>query len=308
MKIDHNKLDELFSKEESSAAEEKAKSKVKTKAKVKTLPERDLLEIEDDDAVVIEEDTPQEIEEEAAQEPEAADEPAEVQSAELDDEASDEIPEDEKEIIEINPNKIVSTIFDWLGSLLIALVCVLLVMTFCFRVIDVDGTSMEPTLIDTDKVIITDLFYTPHNGDIIVISHGEDYQKPLIKRVIAIEGQELRIDFAKGKNEPHPEGETRIYVYINGEPLDETTYAYGATIAGDNPEMTELLRKGYVIPEGMLFVMGDNREISLDSRSKSVGLISVDDVIGKAQIDIIPHTKDGNGALHLDLSGIRYLY
>ena len=79
--------------------------------------------------------------------------------------------------IKLNQNEAVATIFDWLGSLFMALVIVLLIMTFGFRIIDVDGKSMEPTLIDTDKVAITDLFYTPHNGDIVIISHAEEYQK-----------------------------------------------------------------------------------------------------------------------------------
>lgn len=193
--------------------------------------------------------------------------------------------------IKLNQSELVATVFDWLGSLFMALVIVLLIMTFGFRIIDVDGKSMEPTLIDTDKVAITDLFYTPHNGDIVIISHAEEYQKPLVKRVIATAGQEFRIDYDKNE------------VYVDGEKLDEP-YIQGVTVHGDIPE-SEL---NGVVPEGKVFVMGDNRGISLDSRYRQIGFIDESYIIGKAQLDVIPHTYDDNGVLKLDLTKIRYVY
>lgn len=193
--------------------------------------------------------------------------------------------------IKLNQSEAVATIYDWLGSLFMALVIVLLIMTFGFRIIDVDGRSMEPTLIDTDKVVITDLFYTPHDGDIVIISHAEEYQKPLVKRVIATAGQELKIDF------DHNE------VYVDGEKLDEP-YIQGVTVHGDLPE--EAING--VVPEGKVFVMGDNRGISLDSRYQQIGFIDESLIIGKAQLDVIPHTYDEDGVLKLDLSKIRYVY
>ena len=193
--------------------------------------------------------------------------------------------------IKLNQNETVATIFDWLGSLFMALVIVLLIMTFGFRIIDVDGKSMEPTLIDSDKVVITDLFYTPHNGDIVIISHAKEYQKPLVKRVIATAGQELRLDYQNNA------------VYVDGQKLDEP-YIQGTTIHGDVPE-SEL---NGVVPEGKVFVMGDNRSISLDSRYRQIGFIDESFIIGKAQLDVIPHTYDESGVLKLDLSKIRYVY
>ena len=163
-------------------------------------------------------------------------------------------------------------------------------MTFCFRVIDVDGTSMEPTLIDTDKVVITDLFYTPKDGDIVIISHATNYNKPLVKRVIATAGQDVQIDYDKNE------------VYVDGQKLDEL-YIQGITVPGDIPA-NEL---NGVVPEGKVFVMGDNRRVSLDSRYKEIGYIDEDSIIGKAQLDIIPHKRE-NGQLKFDISGIRYLY
>ena len=196
----------------------------------------------------------------------------------------------EKIKIRLRKSPVTETVFDWLGSLLTALVVVLLIMSFGFRVIDVDGRSMEPTLIDTDKVVITNLFYTPHNGDIVIISHAEEYAKPLVKRVIATAGQELRIDFNENA------------VYVDGEKLDEP-YIQGTTVPGDIP--AEELNG--VVPEGKVFVMGDNRGISLDSRYRQIGFIDEDLIIGKAQLDVIPH-KYENGMLKFDISGIRYVY
>lgn len=193
--------------------------------------------------------------------------------------------------IKLKKSPVTATVYDWLGSLFMALICVLIVMTFFFRIIDVDGPSMESTLINTDKVVITDLFYQPHQGDIVVISHAEQYEKALIKRVIAIEGQDLQIDFENNK------------VYVDGELIEED-YIQGITKQGDrSPEEVN-----GVIPEGKVFVMGDNRTVSLDSRFNEVGLINVSDIIGKAQLDIIPHSYNENGQPALDLSKIRYLY
>lgn len=266
MNIDIKKLDELFSEEESSTAESKAKSKVKASAKVAPEPKQE----EPEETVI---DSFDEFDD-------------------YDDFDGEEIPDDEeKVVVNVNRSKLVSTVFDWLGSLLIALVCVLIVMTFCFRIIDVDGTSMEPTLINTDKVVITDLFYTPHNGDVIVISHGEEYPKPLVKRVIAIPGQTLQLDFEKNE------------VYVDGVKLDEP-YIQGYLKQAD--KSAEEING--VIPEGKLFVMGDNRTVSLDSRSRSIGLIDIDNVIGKAQLVVIPHSYKDDGTSALDLSRIRYIY
>lgn len=199
--------------------------------------------------------------------------------------------EDDENQITIVDSPVTVTVLDWLGSLFTALVVVLLVMTFGFRIINVDGKSMESTLIDSDKVVITNLFYTPHPGDIVIISHAVEYPKPLVKRVIATAGQELRLDYDNNA------------VYVDGVKLDEP-YIQGITVPGDIP--SEELNG--VVPEGKVFVMGDNRSISLDSRYRQIGFIDESYIIGKAQLDIIPHTYDENGLLKFDFSGIRYVY
>ncbi len=195
----------------------------------------------------------------------------------------------ETQKVTVNNNVVSTVIYDWVSSIIIAVVAVVILLTFCFRLIDVDGISMEPTLINTDKVIISELFYTPDNGDVVVISHGEQYDKPLIKRVIATEGQTLYIDFENNK------------VFVDGELVDEP-YIQGDTIEGTASIPA-------VIPEGKVFVMGDNRPRSLDSRYVDVGLIDESSIIGKAQFVVIPHSySQGSLKPRLDLSKIRYIY
>lgn len=214
-----------------------------------------------------------------------------VDAPEMEQETETPAVEERSPEIKLVKNEFAATVFDWLGSLFMALVVVLLVMTFGFRIIDVDGKSMEPTLIDSDKVLITDLFYTPHNGDIVIISHGEEYPKPLVKRVIATAGQELKLDYDNNA------------VYVDGQKLDEP-YIQGTTVRGDVAE-EEI---NGVVPEGKVFVMGDNRSISLDSRYKQIGFIDESYIIGKAQLDVIPHAYGTGGVPKLDLSKIRYVY
>ena len=107
-------------------------------------------------------------------------------------------------------------------------------------------------------------------GDIVAINAENQIEKRIIKRVIAVEGQTLVVDYSKNA------------VYVDGIKIDEP-YVSSLTREPSNP-----LQIPYVIPEGYVFVMGDNRIISLDSRDKSIGLVSVDDVIGKAQFIFFP--------------------
>ncbi len=189
-----------------------------------------------------------------------------------------ELFETEEEIVlgEEGKFRFSAFIYDWFGTLLIAITVLLLVMTFFFRQITVKGNSMNDTLQDKDRLIVSSFMYTPQCGDIVVCSHGEigKLDEPIIKRVIAVEGQHLEIDYQNNT------------VKIDGEKLDETDYAKGITVR--LPNSTQIPD---VIPEGYVFVMGDNREDSLDSRSKKVGLIPVENVIGKAICRFYPFEK-----------------
>ena len=170
----------------------------------------------------------------------------------------------------------VSGFYDWIKCIIFAVSIVVLCLTFVFRLVDVEGTSMDDTLATKDKVIVTNLCYTPKTNDIIVISHGEEYANPIIKRVIATEGQSIKLDYENDR------------IIVDGVVIEES-YINDSTFGGnygDNviPE---------IIPEGKIFVMGDNRKVSLDSRSKEIGLIDVENVIGKAQFVAFPFSDFG---------------
>ena len=160
--------------------------------------------------------------------------------------------------------------FDWVSAIVVALAVLVLVMTFMFRVVGVDGESMLPTLHHMDRLVLSygSADYVP--GDIVVVDRYTD--EPLIKRVIAVAGDRISI--------------TDSYsVYVNGERLEEP-YIQGVTIPRDVKDVM-------VVPEGCIFVMGDNRTISRDSRMDEIGMISVKDVVGKAVFCIWPPQSFG---------------
>lgn len=166
-----------------------------------------------------------------------------------------------------------------------SLVAVLLIFTFCFRLCRVDGKSMQHTLQDGEMLITSNLFYTPTNGDIVVfhLSNGV-YAESLVKRVIATEGQTVKISFTTGQ------------VSVDGKVLDEE-YAY---VSGDEYSLRPDFNREYIfsqdgevyflatVPEDKIFVMGDNRNGSSDSRAYGIGFIDVDTVMGKAILRLAP--------------------
>ncbi len=167
-------------------------------------------------------------------------------------------------------------VFEWANAAMVALVAVMLLLTFVFRQVTVSGTSMTDTLSPDDRLIISNFMYKPKYGDIVVISHGNNYKDPIIKRVIATEGQALSINYDTGD------------VSVDGVILDEP-YIKGKTIKLRHP--TDIPDR---IPEGYVFVMGDNREGSLDSRSTEIGMIPVENIIGKAEWRVYPFTSIGS--------------
>lgn len=204
---------------------------------------------------------------------------ADLEKDEINLKGTDEEMEDSKEEYEIDEEEnisITSFVFEWANAFMVALIVVVLLLTFVFRQVTVSGTSMTDTLADGDRLIISSFMYTPQYGDIIVVSHGENYSDPIIKRVIATEGQALSINYQTGD------------VSVDGVILDEK-YIKGNTIPLKNP--LDIPDK---IPEGYVFVMGDNREGSLDSRSNDIGLIPVENIIGKAELRIFPISGFGS--------------
>ncbi len=164
--------------------------------------------------------------------------------------------------------------FEWLESIIQAIIFVVIFMVFFFRIVNVSGISMLNTLHNADKVVVFKLNYIPKSGDVVVIKRGRYLDEPLIKRVIATEGQELDIDFSEGS------------VFVNGKKLEENYIKEPMYLQGDWNFRGK-------IPKGYSFVMGDNRNHSLDSRFKTVGLIENKNIIGKACFVIFPVDRIG---------------
>lgn len=164
-----------------------------------------------------------------------------------------------------------SIVFDAFDSIKGAVTVVFLVFALVFRAVGVSGDSMVPTLQDSDWLAIKSINTQFERGDIVVVTQPWERDIPIIKRVIAKEGDTIYIDLEKHE------------VFVNGELLDEP-YIAEPTSVNYNAIFP------LTVPEGHLFVMGDNRNSSLDSRSGKVGLIDERYVLGKAVYRISPNS------------------
>ena len=159
-----------------------------------------------------------------------------------------------------------------LRDILMIIGCFMLVYVLFFRAVVVVGDSMNNTLVDGDRLLLisTSIYRNPQRGDIIVAAKDSFRDgEPIIKRVIATAGQKVDIDFDTGT------------VYVDGVALIET-YISSPTIENNGT------RFPLVVPEGCVFVMGDNRNNSLDSRSTEIGLIDQREILGKVIFLLIP--------------------
>lgn len=176
--------------------------------------------------------------------------------------------------------------FDWTESLVIAVVVVGLIFTFIFRIVTVSGTSMDPNLHNADRVVISSWSYRPQQFDVVVLKRTVGLDEPIVKRVIATEGQRVYINYDEGA------------VYVDGEKLDESAYlsedvkTTKPSSSSDNP-LLEFPEEGLVVPEGHIFVLGDHRSVSLDSRFQAVGMVDERYVLGKALFKIYPFNHIG---------------
>ena len=159
-------------------------------------------------------------------------------------------------------------IYEWIQSVVSTLVIVILAFIFIGRQTGVNGTSMRDTLHNKDSLFVSDLFFTPKYGDIVIIKAAA-FEDLLVKRVIATEGQTIDINFDTSE------------VIVDGVVLNEPYINEPTKVRHDfNGEVT--------VPEGCVFVMGDNRNASGDSRSNTVGFVDVRNIIGKAHFMIMP--------------------
>ena len=166
-------------------------------------------------------------------------------------------------------NKVVKEILDWIKYLIIAVIIALIIRTYIFTLVRVDGASMNPTLTHGDTLYANRFMYEPEAGDIIVFRPPNSPKTPYIKRVIATEGQVVDIDPFSRK------------VSVDGVVLEED-YIKEPMLSGGN------MQYPCTVPEGHIFVMGDNRNNSLDSRTATVGFVPVDNVIGEAVFRLLP--------------------
>ncbi len=167
-----------------------------------------------------------------------------------------------------------SDVYEWMQSLVSALLVCVLVFAFLFRIIGIIGDSMNPTFHDGDSVVISNLFYEPKQGDVVVLRKLSFQEEPIIKRVIAVEGQTVDINFEEG------------IVYVDDQPLSEP---YTAELT-----LSPLDFDGKItVPENCVFVMGDNRNNSTDSRSSMIGCVDTRYIMGKVLLRLLPIDKFG---------------
>jgi signal peptidase I len=185
------------------------------------------------------------------------------------------------EIDEVRPkdrssNGTVTNCFEWVEALITSLVVVVMLFTFLFRIVNVSGPSMQPNLESGDRVVLQSYFYHPQRGDVVVITHAEQLDEPIIKRVIALENQVVNIDFQTGT------------VSVDGVTLDESAYIQNGITTQRSDYSFPL-----TVPKGHVFVLGDNRKVSNDSRYKDIGMIDVNNILGKAEFVVFPFGRIG---------------
>lgn len=177
-------------------------------------------------------------------------------------------------------------ILEYAEMFVFAVVAVLLVFTFAFRLCEVKGGSMLNTLKNGERVITTNIFYTPKQGDIIVFHQTSDINptlnEPIIKRVIATEGQTVKIDFRDGND---------MQIWVDGVEFEDEN-AYFDQLRGHIYPQHHFNRLTGIfeatVPEGHVFVLGDNRDNSNDSRSAAIGFVDERRILGKALFRIKP--------------------
>lgn len=190
----------------------------------------------------------------------------------------------------VKKESLVSVFLEYLEILVFAVCAVLIIFTSVFRLCRVNGNSMNKTLFNGEMLITTQLV-EPEAGDIIVFHMTSDknarFNEPLVKRVIATEGQTIRIEYADDR------------VYVDGKLIDEP---YVALLDGQGREIgrwTQLPGHHFdyktgvfeaTVPEGCVFAMGDNRNNSADSRSNDVGFVDKRRILGKVILRLSPYT------------------
>ncbi len=179
--------------------------------------------------------------------------------------------EDDEEYTEEEKPSFTRFLVEIVSVIATSVITIMLLFTFVFRIVGVVGESMEQTLHENDWLLVSAHSYRPERGDIIIITQPNGFDdEPIVKRIIAVGGDTLDIDFAKAE------------VFVNGEKLNET-YLNTPTTEDEGAWKYPLK-----IPEGKVFVMGDNRQHSTDSRSTMIGLIDTRYILGQVRFRFSP--------------------
>ncbi|MBQ3527509.1 MAG: signal peptidase I [Clostridia bacterium] len=174
--------------------------------------------------------------------------------------------------------KAVNWIFDFLEIFAVCITCIIIVFASFFRLTQVSGDSMQNTLLDKEYLVVSDFMYTPKVGDIVVLQNTAlehaQLKGPLVKRVIAVGGQKVSISAEGIVTVTEADGTQHVLPqpFVKPEPYTESACEYN-------------------VPEGYIFVMGDNRNHSTDSRSSLVGVVDERCVFGKAMMRLLPFDK-----------------
>jgi len=165
------------------------------------------------------------------------------------------------------------SLYDWMQSIVTVFLVVIFMLTFVGRTMGVQGHSMMPTLHEGDRMIVRSIFYTPAHGDVVVLArHDFEDGAALVKRVIALAGDVVDVDTLTGS------------VYLNGRALIEPYTSGPVMVAGD-------MDYPFTVPAGYVFVIGDNRNHSSDSRHRTLGPIDEREIIGRLSAVILPFNR-----------------
>lgn len=175
----------------------------------------------------------------------------------------------------------VSELLDYTEIFVFAIGFVILLFSFAFRICNVDGDSMNNTLFKGESLVVSNMFYEPQAEDVIVFHQTGTLNKPVVKRIIAVEGETVHLQYFSDSmivTITDAQGNQRVleepYVLYEGVPLYRTT--------------TTL-----TVPEGKVFVMGDNRNNSMDSRNSAIGMVDTRRILGKVVLRLTPFSRFG---------------